>query len=94
MNIIRIETFHQLTAINFKYYSLVILTVTIQINSKMKTKDKIQNKISNLENEVNEMAVEVRTLVSDQLNTNYPKVRELCENINIACNQIETLKEL
>ena len=60
----------------------------------MKTKDKIQNRISDLENNVEVMGSEIRTLVGDRLNTNYPKIRELCEGINIACNQIETLKGL
>ena len=60
----------------------------------MKTKDKIQEKVCDLEQEVEVMGGEIRTLVGDRLNTNYHKIRELCEGINIACNQIETLKNL
>jgi len=60
----------------------------------MKTKDRIQEKVCDLEQEVEAMGSDIRTLVGDRLNTNYPKIRELCEGINIACNQIETLKGL
>ena len=60
----------------------------------MKMKDKIQTAICNLEAEVEVMETEIRTIIADRLNTNYPKVRQLCEGINIACNEIGTLKGL
>jgi len=60
----------------------------------MKIKTKIEDQICFLEQEVGVMQMEIRMLVSDRLNTNYPKVRQLCEGINIALNEIGTLKGL
>ena len=60
----------------------------------MKIKDKIQSKICDLEAEVEVMEIEIKAIVADRLNTNYPKVRQLCEGINIALNEIGTLKGL
>ena len=54
---------------------------------------KIQSKIYDLEAEVEVMENKIRTIVADRLNTNYPKVRRLCDGINTALNQIETLKK-
>lgn len=60
----------------------------------MKMRDKIQGKICTLEAEVEVMETEIRTIIADHLNTNYPKVRELCDGINIALNEIGTLKSM
>ena len=57
-------------------------------------KDKIQGRVCDLEEAIEVMETEIRTIIADHLNTNYPKVRQLCEGINIACNEIGTLKGL
>lgn len=55
---------------------------------------KIESKICELEVELEVMETKIRTIISDPLNTNYPKVGRLCQKINTVLNQIEVLKEI
>jgi len=54
---------------------------------------KIEGRICELEAEVEAMETKIRTIISDPLNTNYPKVGRLCQRINTAQNQISILNE-
>lgn len=58
----------------------------------MKTKKIVQNKIYDLEAEFSEMEIEIKGILADQINTNYIRVSQLCDGINITLNEIETLK--
>lgn len=58
----------------------------------MKTKKIVQNKIYDLEAEFSVMEIEIKGILADPINTNYIRVSQLCEGINITLNEIETLK--
>ncbi|HZK62251.1 MAG TPA: hypothetical protein VFC41_09240 [Anaerovoracaceae bacterium] len=59
----------------------------------MKTKTKIKNKVIELEDEREAMGKMIKELLIDPINTNFPRIRILCEGINIISNEIEMLKD-
>lgn len=63
------------------------------INKKMK-KDKIYDKLSELHQEIKIKEEQIRVLVNDSSYRDYPKIKNLCDSINIYWNQILVLEEL
>lgn len=59
----------------------------------MKTKTKIENRVIELEDEREAMGKIIKELLIDPLNTDFPRIRILCEGINVISNEIEMLKE-
>jgi len=59
----------------------------------MKTKEKIQSKICDLEQEVEQMEQEVKTIVNTEC-SDWSKVTQLVNGMNIIANQIEILRGL
>lgn len=59
----------------------------------MKTKNKIQGKISDLEQEVEQMEQEVKRIVNSDCG-DWSRVTQLVNGMNIIANQIQVLREL
>ena len=57
-------------------------------------KNKIYDKISALQHEVEQMETEIKKLVNDPINSSYPKVSQLCTGINVILNQVALLEDL
>jgi hypothetical protein len=57
-------------------------------------KDKIYDKLSELHQEIKIKEEQIRVLVNDSSYRDYPKIKNLCDSINIYWNQILVLEEL